>query len=450
MPTEDVLVKRIPPNSIEAEQSVIGAMLYSPDAISDVSEILRPEDFYQHQYGVIYETLLELYQEGNPTDIINLQNALKSKDVAPEVYSLEFLRDLLNTVFTSANARSYAKIVSEKALLRKMIRTFSELEDSAYLEKEDTDTLVARTEKEVFDLLEKRKDSISVPIEDLTLNVLSRIEEAAKNGGGITGIPTGFTRLDYMLTGLQPSDLILIAGRPSMGKTAFALNLVDNISIRHQYRTAIFELEMSGEQLVNRMLAMESHVDSQKLRTGDLNDAEWDEIVRASSEIAKANIIIDDTAGINVSELRSRCRRYKLEKGLDLVIIDYLQLMSGSGRASDNRQLEISEMTRSLKMLARELNVPIILLSQLSRAPEQRADHRPQLSDLRESGAIEQDADIVIFLYRDEVYDKETPKKGVAEIIVQKQRNGPIGTVELAWLENLTKFSNLEYTSDYS
>ena len=445
MPQEDVLVKRIPPNSIEAEQSVLGSMLYAPDSISDAADLVKSEDFYQRQYGIIYETIMELYQEGKPTDIINLQNALKTKDVPPEVYSLEYLRDLINSVFTSANIKSYARIVAEKALLRRMIKTFDTLENDCYLEKEDTQTLVNRTEKEIFDLLEKRKDSISKPIDEITLNVLSKIEEAAKNGGGITGIPTGFTQLDHMLTGLQPSDLILVAGRPSMGKTAFALNLVDNISVKKNYRTAIFELEMSAEQLVNRMLAMEAHVDSQKLRTGTLADAEWDDIVEASSIIARSNLIIDDTAGINVSELRSRCRRYKLEKGLDLVIIDYLQLMSGSGRGSDNRQQEISEMTRSLKQLARELNVPIILLSQLSRAPEQRSDHRPQLSDLRESGAIEQDADIVIFLYRDEVYNKETEKKGIAEIIVQKQRNGPIGTVELAWLENLTKFSNLEY-----
>ena len=445
MPQEDVLVKRIPPNSIEAEQSVIGSMLYAPDSISEAADLVKAEDFYQRQYGIIFETIMELYQAGKTPDIITLQNALKTKDVPPEVYSVEYLRDLINSVFTSANIKAYARIVAEKALLRRMIKTFDTLENDCYLEKEDTETLVNRTEKEIFDLLEKRKDSISKPIDEITLNVLAKIEEAAKNGGGITGIPTGFTQLDHMLTGLQPSDLILVAGRPSMGKTAFALNLVDNISVKKHYRTAIFELEMSAEQLVNRMLAMEAHVDSQKLRTGTLADAEWDDIVEASSIIAQSNLIIDDTAGINVSELRSRCRRYKLEKGLDLVIIDYLQLMSGSGRASDNRQLEISEMTRSLKQLARELNVPIILLSQLSRAPEQRSDHRPQLSDLRESGAIEQDADIVIFLYRDEVYNKETEKKGIAEIIVQKQRNGPIGTVELAWLENLTKFSNLEY-----
>ena len=446
MPTEDVLVKRVMPHSIEAEQSVIGSMLYSQDAIGIAAEMLKKEDFYQHQYGVLFDTILELYQAGKATDIVTIQNALKTKDVPPEVYSLDFLKDLLNSVFTAANIRSYAQIVADKALLRRAIRTLESLTDECYLEKQDANAIMEQTEKEVFDLLEKRTDSIYEPIEQTVIRVVNNIQEAAQTQGGITGIPTGFKYLDEMTSGLQNSDLILIAGRPSMGKTAFALNLADNIASKKGYVTAIFELEMSREQMVNRLLAMESHLDSQKLRKGDLNDMEWEELVAGSSIVAKSKLIIDDTPGISVAELRSRCRKYKLEHGLQLVIVDYLQLMSGSGRrGNDNRQQEISEISRGLKSLARELNVPISALSQLSRAPEQRQDHRPMLADLRESGAIEQDADMVMFIYRDEVYDKDTPKKGVAEIIIAKQRNGPIGTVELAWIANLTKFSNLEY-----
>ena len=434
------------PHSIEAEQSVIGSMLYSQDAIGTAAELLTKEDFYQHQYGVLFDTILELYQDGKATDIVTIQNALKTKDVPPEVYGIDFLKDLLNSVFTAANVRSYAQIVAEKAMLRRTIRTLEGLVEECYLEKQDTNAIMEETEKEVFNLLEKRTDSAYEPIEQTVIRVVNNIQEASKTKGGITGIPTGFTHLDDMTSGLQNSDLILIAGRPSMGKTAFALNLVDNIAAKKGFVTAFFELEMSREQMVNRMLAMESHLDSQKLRKGDLNDMEWEELIAGSSIVARSKLIIDDTPGITVAELRSRCRKYKLEHGLQLVVIDYLQLMAGSGRrGSENRQQEISEISRGLKALARELNVPVVALSQLSRAPEQRTDHRPMLADLRESGAIEQDADVVMFIYRDEVYDKDTPKKGIAEINIAKQRNGPIGTVELAWIANLTKFSNLEY-----
>ena len=445
---EEALVKRVLPHSIEAEQSVIGSMLYSQDAIAAAAEMLKGDDFYQHQYGVIFNTIMELYQAGKTADIVTLQDALKTKDVPPEVYGLDFLKDLLNSVFTAANIRSYAKIVAEKAQLRRMIKTMEGLSNDCYLEKENTDTLMEQTEKAIFDLLEKREDSKSEPIGDIVLRVIERIEEAAKNGGAVTGLETGFTDLDRMTAGLQPSDLILIAGRPSMGKTAFALNIADHFAVKKNYVTAVFELEMSREQLVNRILAMESHVDSSKLRTGQLTDLEWDDVVAGSSIIAGSKLIIDDTPGITVAELRSRCRKYKLEYGLQAVVIDYLQLMSGSGgRSSESRQQEISEISRALKALARELNVPVIALSQLSRACELRTDHRPMLSDLRESGAIEQDADVVMFIYRDEVYNADSPKKGISEIIVAKQRNGAIGTVELAWIANLTKFSNIEYNS---
>ncbi|MBO7365007.1 MAG: replicative DNA helicase [Lachnospiraceae bacterium] len=442
---DEVLVKRILPHSLEAEQSVIGSMLYAQDAVGTAAELLRPEDFYQRQYGLLFETLLELYQAGKPTDIVTLQNALRGKDVPPEICSLDFLRDLLNTVFTSANIRTYAEIVAEKAVLRRMITTMEELVNECYMGKEEAEVLMNRVEKAIFDLLEKRKDSAYEPIQSVVLRVIDRIEEASRNGGAVTGLQTGFTELDRMTSGLQNSDLILIAGRPAMGKTAFALNIADHFTVKKGYTTALFELEMSREQLVTRMLAMESHVDSQKLRTGQLSNFEWDELIEGSAMLSGAKLIIDDTPGITPAELRSRCRKYKLEHGLQCVIIDYLQLMSGSGRGNENRQAEISEISRSLKGLARELNVPVIALSQLSRAPEQRQDHRPVLSDLRESGAIEQDADIVMFIYRDEVYNEDSPKKGVAEIIIAKQRNGPIGTVELGWQPNLTRFTNLEY-----
>ncbi|MBP5255045.1 MAG: replicative DNA helicase [Lachnospiraceae bacterium] len=442
---DEVLVKRILPHSLEAEQSVIGSMLYAQDAVGTAAELLRPEDFYQRQYGLLFETLLELYQAGKPTDIVTLQNALRGNDVPPEICSLDFLRDLLNTVFTSANIRTYAEIVAEKAVLRRMITTMEELVNECYMGKEEAEVLMNRVEKAIFDLLEKRKDSAYEPIQSVVLRVIDRIEEASRNGGAVTGLQTGFTELDRMTSGLQNSDLILIAGRPAMGKTAFALNIADHFTVKKGYTTALFELEMSREQLVTRMLAMESHVDSQKLRTGQLSNFEWDELIEGSAMLSGAKLIIDDTPGITPAELRSRCRKYMLEHGLQCVIIDYLQLMSGSGRGNENRQAEISEISRSLKGLARELNVPVIALSQLSRAPEQRQDHRPVLSDLRESGAIEQDADIVMFIYRDEVYNEDSPKKGVAEIIIAKQRNGPIGTVELGWQPNLTRFTNLEY-----
>jgi len=447
---EDALVKRVMPHSIEAEQSVVGSMLYSPEAISEVSEMLTGDDFYQQQYGIIYNAILELHNAGKPADIVNLQNALRSKDVAPEIYSLDFLRDLLNSVFTSANIRSYAQIVADKAQLRRMIKTLSELENNCYLEKESAEVLMEQTEKEIFDLLDKRKGANEQSdIDAIMLKVIEHIEEVSQNGGNVIGIPTGFTDLDNMTTGLHPSELIVLAGRPAVGKTAFVLNLASNFSVRNDYVTAIFEQEMSSEQLVTRLLAMESHVDSQKLRTGQLSDMEWDDIVTGSASIANSKLIIDDTPGITINELRSRCRKYKVERGLQVVIIDYLQILGGTGnaRSGESRQQEVSEMTRSLKILARELDVPIILLSQLSRASESRNDHRPMLSDLRESGAIEQDADIVMFLYRDELFNKDTPDKGITEVIVAKQRSGPIGTVKLAWLSNLTKFANIEYRS---
>ena len=439
----DALLKRVQPHSIEAEQSVIGAMLMDRDAIIAASEIVTEDDFYQRQYGVMFQCMVELFNEGQAVDVINLQNRLKEKDVPPEVASLETLRDIITTVPTSANVRAYAEIVREKSMLRKLIRVNEEIANTCYAGKEKLEDILSHTEKAVFDLLQSRMGGDFVPIRQVALNVLEKIEMASKTKDTVTGIPTGFIDLDYKTSGLQPSDFILIAARPSMGKTAFVLNLVDYVAVKKRRPCMIFSLEMSKEQLVNRMLSMESNVDSQKLRTGTLTDEDWDAVVEGIGIIGNSTLTIDDTPGISISELRSKCRKKKLESGLDLVIIDYLQLMSGSSRRSESRQQEISEISRSLKALARELNAPVIALSQLSRACETRTDHRPMLSDLRESGAIEQDADVVMFLYRDDYYNKDTDNPNVAEVIIAKQRNGPIGTINLVWMPEYTKFANM-------
>ncbi|HCD44945.1 MAG TPA: replicative DNA helicase [Lachnoclostridium sp.] len=440
---DDALIKRVLPHSIEAEQSVIGSMLMDRDAIITASEIVTAGDFYQHQYGIMFEAMLELFNENLPVDLVTLQNRLKVKDVPPEVSSLEFVRDIITTVPTSANIKSYANIVRDKAVLRRLIKANEEIANTCYAGKEPLETIMAVTEKTIFDLLQNRSSGDFVPIRQVAMNVLEKIEEASKNQGTVTGIPTGFIDLDYKTSGLQPSDFVLIAARPSMGKTAFVLNLVDHIAVKKGLPSMVFSLEMSKEQLVNRMLAMESNVDSQKLRTGTLSDSDWDAVVEGIGVIGNSKLIIDDTPGISIGELRSKCRKMKLEYGLNVIIIDYLQLMSGSGKGGENRQQEISEISRSLKALAREMNAPVIALSQLSRACETRPDHRPMLSDLRESGAIEQDADVVMFLYRDDYYNKDTDMPNIAEVIIAKQRNGPIGTVNLVWRPEYTKFANM-------
>ena len=440
---EEALIKRVLPHSVEAEQSVIGSMLMDREAIAVASEIISGEDFYQHQYGIIFEAILELYNEGKPVDLITLQNRLREKDVPPEISSLEFARDLLNSALTSANVKSYAQIVQEKAVLRRLIKVNEEIANDCYVGKEKLEDILEAAEKKIFDIVQKRNTGDFVPIKDVVLSALDRIEAASRNKGSVTGIPTGFIDLDYKTTGMQSSDLVLIAARPSMGKTAFVLNIAQYMAFKKSYTVAVFSLEMSKEQLVNRLFALESQVDSQLLRTGNLSDDDWARLIEGAGIVGRSNLIIDDTPGISVAELRSKCRKFKMEKGLDIIMIDYLQLMTGSKRA-DSRQQEISDISRSLKEIARELKVPVIALSQLSRAVEQRPDHRPMLSDLRESGAIEQDADVVMFLYRDDYYNKDSDRKNIAEVIIAKQRNGPIGTVELAWLPNLTKFANLK------
>ena len=440
---DEALIKRVLPHSIEAEQAVIGAMLMDQEAILTSSEIISGDDFYQSAYGVIFEAIVEIYNEGKPVDLITLQSRLKEKDVPAEISSLEFVRDLVAAVPTSANVKYYAEIVSEKAMLRRLIKLNEEIENMCYLGKEPMEAVLETTEKKVFELVQKRNTSDFVPIKQVVLNALDKIEAASKNAGSVTGIPTGFLDLDYKTAGLQPSDLILIAARPSMGKTAFVLNIAQHVAFKANKSVAIFSLEMSKEQLVNRMFALEAQVDAQSLRTGNLKDSDWEKLIESAGIIGKSKLMINDTPGISVSELRSKCRKMKLEHGLDIIIIDYLQLMTGRvGGRSESRQQEISEISRALKGIARELNVPVIALSQLSRAVEQRPDHRPMLSDLRESGAIEQDADVVMFIYRDDYYNKDTELKNVAEIIIAKQRNGAIGTVNLTWLPQYTKFAN--------
>lgn len=443
---EENVLKRILPHSVEAEQSVIGSMIMDKEAIVVASELITGEDFYNRQYGILFETMVELHDSDSPVDLVTLQNKLKEKDVPPEVSSLEFVRDLITAVPTSANIKYYANIVAEKSTLRKLIRLNEEIANTCYAGKESLEFILEDTEKRVFQLVQKRTTDNFVPVRQIVMNAMDKIEIAAKNKGSVTGIPTGFIDLDYRTAGMQPSDLILVAARPSMGKTAFELNLAQYMAFKKDLTVALFSLEMSKEQLVNRMFSLESNVDAQKLRTGQLNDQEWERLIESAGTIGKSKLIIDDTPGISIAELRSKCRKYKLEYDLSIIMIDYLQLMSGSGR-NESRQQEISDISRSLKALARELNVPVIALSQLSRAVEQRPDHRPMLSDLRESGAIEQDADVVMFLYRDDYYNHDTDKKGISEIIIAKQRNGPIGTVELAWLPEYTKFANLEHSN---
>ncbi len=440
---DEAVIKRIMPHSLEAEQSVIGSMIMDRDAILEATEMLVKEDFYHQQYGILFETITELFNGGDAVDIVTLQNRLREKNVPPEISSLEYVGDLVNAVPTSANIKYYARIVQEKSVMRRLIKINEEIADTCYLGSESLDMILEDTEKKIFNLLQSRVSGDYVPIKEVVLNVLEKIEKASRAQGTVTGIPTGFVDLDYKLSGLQPSDLILVAARPSMGKTAFVLNIAQYAAFHENISTAIFSLEMSKEQLVNRLFALESRVDAQLLRSGNLSDADWEKLIEGAGTIGKSPLIIDDTPGISVTELRSKCRKYKLEHDLKLIIVDYLQLMSGSGRG-DSRQQEISDISRALKQIARELNVPVIALSQLSRQVEQRPDHRPMLSDLRESGAIEQDADVVMFIYRDDYYNKDSDNKGIAEIIIAKQRNGPIGTVNLVWLPQYTKFANLE------
>ena len=440
---EEELIKKTPPHSKAAEQSVIGSMILDPETVVTASEILETDDFYDKRYGLIFSAITALEKEGKAIDIITIENKIKEMEQPLGAIDIDILKELVIAVPTSVNVVHYAEIVYKNALLRRLIKVTEEISLSCYSGESPLDDILQNTEKKVFDLIQKRHVSDTTDIKKVIFSVVESIAAAAKSGGTVTGIPTGFYDLDYKMAGLQNSDLILIAARPSMGKTAFALNIAEYVTVKKNVTTAIFSLEMSKEQLAKRILAMNSRVDSQKLRTGDLSDEEWMDIIDSAKAIGETNLIIDDTPGISVGELRSKCRKLKIEKNLGLVMIDYIQLMTG-GKKIESRQQEISEISRSLKALAREINAPIIALSQLSRKVESRDDKRPMLSDLRESGAIEQDADVVMFIYRDEYYNKDTETPGVTEIIIGKQRNGPIGTVRLGWKSELTKFVNLK------
>ena len=443
---EEALIKKVQPHSKEAEQAVIGSMIMDKDALLAASELLQGEDFYIQQYGILFDVMVELLHEGKPAELVTILNKLKEKGISPEICGMEFIRDVTDAVSTSANIKYYADIVAEKALSRKLIKITEGIANTCYADKEQMDTILEDTEKQIFNIVQKRNAGEYEDMRQVVLRTLKNIEAAAKSQGRITGIATGFRDLDYKLSGLQKQALVVLAARPAMGKTAFVLNMAEYIAIHSKVPTVIFSLEMGKESLVNRLLAMNSHVDSQSILTGDLKDSEWADLMESARSIGESSLIIDDTPGISLSEMRSKCRKLKLEKGLGLIIIDYLQLMTTTGRV-ESRQQEISTISRSLKGLARELDVPVVALSQLSRAVESRPDKRPMMSDLRESGAIEQDADVVMFIYRDEYYNPDTEEPGVSEIIIGKHRAGPTGTIKLKWMGDIQKFGNLEMRS---
>lgn len=431
----------VPPHDDAAELAVLGAMFLDREAASLALEMLTGEDFYRPDHRQVFEAAEELYHSGVPIDMITVKNKLEEKQVFEQIGGLPFLANISTSVGSSANMRHYAAIVEEKSVLRRLIRTANNISQMSYEGKTDVNAIMDTAEKGIFDIMQNRHSDQFHHIRDIAVDSIEKIEDIYRSKGKLTGVPTGFVDFDQKTAGLQKSDLILLAARPSMGKTAFALNIIQNAAIRSNVPTAVFSLEMSREQLVNRMLCSEAMLDAQRLRTGELTDSDWADLIQAMGPLSQAPIYIDDTPGVTPMEVRSKCRRLKVEKGLGLIVIDYLQLMSGNSR-NDSRQQEISEISRSLKAIAREMEAPVIALSQLSRACEQRADHRPMLSDLRESGAIEQDADVVAFLYRDEYYFPDTEKKNQAELIIAKQRNGPTGTVDLTWMGQYTKFGN--------
>jgi len=439
------MIDRVPPQNIDAEQAVLGAMLIKKEAIAEVSQILRPEDFYRDAHKIVYEAMLTLFNKNEPADIVTVSEYLNNENLMEKVGGVTFITALANTVPTAANVTYHAKIVREKADLRHLINTATDIAGMAYESSDDVADVIDKSEKMIMEVANRQNVSAFTPMRDIVMETFDKINVLYENKGGLTGIPCGFTDLDKLTSGLQASDLILVAARPSMGKTAFTLNIGAHVALKEHKNVAFFSLEMSKQQLVQRMLCSEGGIDSQKLRKGELDKTDWSKLVNVANKVAEAPLYIDDTAGITVMELRSKARRLKAEKGLDLIIIDYLQLMQGrTGKgATDNRQQEISEISRSLKAVARELNVPVIALSQLSRSVESRQIKRPMLSDLRESGSLEQDADIVMFLYREDYYDPETVNKNITEVIVAKHRNGPVDTVKMFFKKEFTRFNDL-------
>ena len=437
-------VGKIPPHDTEAEQAVLGSMLTDQDAVLDAIETLKPEDFYREDNKYVYEAILNLYNKAEPIDIITVKSELTSMGKFEVVGGFEYLGGLPDKVPLSSNASKYIKIVEEKSILRQLIKASNEMIDLGYAQSEDVEAIMDQAEKKIYDIMQGQNHKGFAVLKDVLVESFAEIEKLYNQKEPITGVPTGFADLDYKTAGLHNSDLILIAARPAMGKSAFALNIASHAAINAKVPVALFNLEMSKSQLVNRMLCSEAMVDSNKIRTGKIEEDDWTKLATALGPLSEAPIYIDDTAGITVAEIRAKCRKLKLEKNIGLVVIDYLQLIQGSGKRNSSREQEISEISRSLKILAKELDIPVIALSQLSRAAEQRQDHRPMLSDLRESGAIEQDADIVMFLYRDDYYNPDSEKKNIAEVILAKHRAGSTGTVELLWMGNYTKFANID------
>ena len=438
----DAPIMRSMPQSIEAEQSVIGSMIIDKGAIAKVAEKLNEDDFYRDGHKVIYKAIIEMYKNDMAVDLVTLLEYLKSTDQLDKAGGVTYITEVSSSVPSTANLSSYMKIVEEKSTLRKLIKSATNIIEDSYNKQGEVESVLDKAQKKIFDISEKKSSNDFEPLSVVLERGFLEIERLFNNRGEITGVGSGFKDLDAKTSGFQKGDMVLIAARPSMGKTTFALNIAEYAALREGKSVVIFSLEMSKEQLAYKLLCSEANVDLLKLRTGALEDKDWENIARATGPLSKARVYIDDTAGVSVMEMRSKCRRLKMEYGIDLIMIDYLQLMSGS--SSENRQQEVSEISRSIKALAKEMECPVIALSQLSRAPEQRADHRPMLSDLRESGSIEQDADVVMFLYRDEYYNRETEDKNTAECIIAKQRNGPVGTVKLAFLGSLSKFGDLD------
>jgi replicative DNA helicase len=441
----DLFADRTPPQNIEAEQAVLGAIFLEPSAITTASEALLPEDFYRSSHQRIYSVMLELSERGEPVDVVTVTSELRDQRLLDEVGGLDYISELANSAPTAANIEFYSNIVEEKSLLRRLIRSATKIVSDGYTREDDVEAILDDAEKTILDVSQRKRSSAFQSIKDILVDAYDNIELLHNRKGDVTGVPTGFLELDRMTAGFQKNDLIIVAARPSVGKTAFALNIAQNVATKTDENVAIFSLEMGAQQLVMRMLCAEGNIDAQRLRTGKLIEEDWQKLTMAMGSLSNAGIYIDDTPGIRVNDIRAKCRRLKQEKGLGMILIDYLQLIQGnSSKRSENRQQEVSEISRTLKAIARELSVPVIALSQLSRGVESRQDKRPMMSDIRESGSIEQDADIVAFLYRDDYYDKESEKQNIIEIIIAKQRNGPVGTVELAFIKEYNKFVNLE------
>lgn len=440
----DLYLDRVPPQNNEAEQSVLGAVFLAKEALITAIEMLRPEDFYKPAHQRIFQTMLDLYEKGEPVDLVTVTAELQDGKLLEEIGGVSYLTSLAGSVPTAANIEYYAKIVEEKSMLRRLIRTATKIANDGYGRDDEVTEIIADAEKYILEIGQNRNSGGFTSIRDVLMETYERIEFLSTRKGDITGIPSGYPDLDKMTAGFQRSDLIILAARPSVGKTAFALNVAQNVAARAGETVAIFSLEMGASQLVQRMLCAEGNLDASKMRTGSLEEDDWQKLTMAIGTLGKAPIYIDDSPGVTVQDIRAKCRRLQAERGLGMILIDYLQLIHGRGKG-DNRQQEVSEISRNLKGIARELNVPVIALSQLSRSVEQRQDKRPMMSDIRESGSIEQDADIVAFLYRDDYYDKETEAKNIIEIIIAKQRNGPTGTVELAFLKEFNKFVSLDH-----